>query len=372
MRRPRTPAIHPAFPLRRFGILVPAHNEEDVIEKTVTSFNKADYPVGSFEIHVVADHCSDRTALFAREGGAIVHERNEGPRSGKGAALAWLFERVLESDSTDAIVILDADTQVAPDFLRQMNSRLALGDQVVQGRHVISNPHEGWLPALVWAMFTIDNRFQNMGRANLGWSAKNMGDSICFLSHILRNLGWGEGLTDDFELRQRLLLEGIRIAYEPEALGYGEAPRSVAEATAQRMRWLRGTRESNRKYRLQLVRRWLKTREWCLLDGVLQTLIPSYSTLTMLCLGASLCHLLMGRFVAPGFPPLLLHGWLVMTGILILYPSWGLWLERAPLKAYLIILLGPLYVVWRTWLAFRARYIVRDVTWLRTPHGRAK
>ncbi len=61
-----------------------------------------------------------------------------------------------------------------------------------------------------------------------------------------------------------------------------------------------------------------------------------------------------------------------MTGILFLYPFLGLWLERAPLRAYLIVLLGPFYVVWRTWLAFRARHVERSLTWVRTPHGTAK
>ena len=92
-----------------------------------------------------------------------------------------------------------------------MDSRLAQGAQVVQGQHVIRNPDDGWFPALTWAMFLIDNRIQNLGRSNLGWSAKNMGDSICFRADVLRRLGWGEGLTEDYQLRQRLLLAGIAI-----------------------------------------------------------------------------------------------------------------------------------------------------------------
>src|SRR5512143_701417 len=223
----------------RFASVIPAHDEASVIAATVTRLRSLDYPAELFAIHVVADHCSDETAALARQVGAAVHERNDGPRTGKGAALAWLFGRILD-DPYDAVVVFDSDTRVATDFLRVMDSRLAQGAQVLHGQHVIRNPDDGWFPALTWAMFLIDNRIQNLGRSNLGWSAKNMGDSICFRADILRRLGWGEGLTEDYQLRQRLLLAGIAIRYEPLAKGYGEAPGTWAQARAQRARWLQG------------------------------------------------------------------------------------------------------------------------------------
>ena len=125
----------------RFAIVIPAHDEASVIAATVTRLRSLDYPAELFAIHVVADHCSDETAGLARQAGAVVHERNDGPRTGKGAALAWLFERILD-DPYDAVVVFDSDTRVATDFLRVMDSRLAQGAQVVQGQHVIRNPDE--------------------------------------------------------------------------------------------------------------------------------------------------------------------------------------------------------------------------------------
>src|SRR3990172_8955347 len=251
LRASPAPHLRSRTPSARFIIAIPAHDEASVIDATIRRLRTLDYPTDLFSIHVVADHCADSTASVARQAGAFVHERNEGPRSGKGAALAWLFHRVLD-DRCDAVVIFDSDTQVDSSFLRVMDARLAGGDRVIQGQHVIRNPGDGWFPALTWAMFLIDNRFQNLGRSNLGWSAKNMGDSICLRADILRRLGWGEGLTEDYQLRQLLLLAGIKISYEAFAKGYGEAPRTWAQARAQRGRWLRGTRQSSRQsaYRL--------------------------------------------------------------------------------------------------------------------------
>ncbi|GAP13478.1 glycosyltransferase [Longilinea arvoryzae] len=364
------PAVrwHDRQPRTRFAIAIPAHNEETVIAGTVQRLMALDYPFDRFRIHIVADHCTDQTALLARQAGAEAHERNEGPRSGKGAALSWLFGRILQDDQVDALVIFDADTRVDASFLRVMDARLTDGAQVVQGQHRISNPKSGWFPALTWAMFLIDNRFQNLGRSNLGWSAKHMGDSICFRADVLRRLGWGEGLTEDYQLRQRLLLEGIHIVYEPAALGLGEAPLTWQQARAQRARWLRGTHDASRQFAGQLLREALKRGDGALLDGALQAYLPSYSTLTLLAvllLVVQLVLLGLGGTIAAGAR----IGWAALVGLLYVYPLFGLVLERAPLRAYAAILTGPVFMLWRSGLALQARLGRRPVTWVRTAHG---
>jgi 1,2-diacylglycerol 3-beta-glucosyltransferase len=355
-------------PSHRFVIAVPAHDEASVIESTVHRLCALDYPADLFSVHIVADHCSDNTAVLARQAGAFAHERNDGPRTGKGAALSWLFQRVLD-ERCDAVVIFDSDTRVDPGFLRVMDARLAQGDQVVQGQHIISNPESGWFPALTRAMFLIDNRFQNLGRTNLGWSAKHMGDSICFRAGVLRKIGWGEGLTEDYHLRQRLLLEGVKIAYEPAAMGYGEAPRTWAQARAQRARWLRGTHDASQRFARRLLVEGIRRRDTALLDGALQAYLPSYSTLTMIAVAALLIQVLGNWLVGPIFSWRLIGAWAAAVGTLFAYPLIGLGLEQAPLKAYVVILSGPFFIIWRTWLALVARFGSKPVTWVRTAHG---
>src|SRR5918996_5490547 len=274
IRSASTPDAHSRSSSTRFMIVIPAHNEAGVIGATVSRLLAIGYPAHLFSVHIIADHCSDNTAEAARHAGAVVHERNEGPRTGKGAALSWLFQRILEKEQCDAVAIFDADTQVDPKFLRVVDWRLAQGDQVIQGQHVISNPDQGWFPALTWAMFLIDNRFQNLGRSNLGWSAKNMGDSICFRVDVLLQLGWGEGLTEDYHLRHKLLLNDIRIAYEPAAIGYGEAPLPWDRARAQRARWLRGTHDTSQQYVKHLIVEGMKRHNMAMLDGAIQASFP--------------------------------------------------------------------------------------------------
>jgi cellulose synthase/poly-beta-1,6-N-acetylglucosamine synthase-like glycosyltransferase len=358
-------------PSTRFAIVIPAHDEASVIAATVERLRTLDYPADLFTIHVVADHCSDNTAALARQAGACVHERNQGHRLGKGAALAWLFKRILQ-DPYDAVVVFDSDTQVDAGFLRFMAARMAQGAQVVQGQHIIRNPERGWFPALAWAMFLIDNRFQNLGRSNLGWSAKNMGDSICFHADILRRVGWGDGLTEDYQLRQRLLLAGIKICYEPFAKGYGEAPRTWAQARAQRARWLRGTRLASRQFGYQLLVEGLRRRDLALIDGALQGYLPSFSTLSIVCIIALVAQILVTWLESPALPAALIYAWAGLCVVLFVYPLFGLALEKAPAKAYIVILTGPLFIVWRTYLAIKSRYFRRQDVWVRTVHGELK
>jgi 1,2-diacylglycerol 3-beta-glucosyltransferase len=367
LRAPVRPAL-PARPTTRFVITIPAHDEATVIAATVSRLQKLDYPAHLFEVHIGADHCSDNTAALARAAGAVVHERREGPRSGKGAALAWLFERVV-NEQCDAVVVFDSDTQVEPGFLRWMDARLLQGAQVIQGQHIIRNPGDGWFPALAAAMFLIDNRYQNLGRTNLGWSAKHMGDSICFRAAILRRFGWGEGLTEDYQMRQRLLLNGVKIDYEPSARGYGEAPRTWAQARAQRARWLRGTRFSSRQLAGRLLAAAIERRSLALLDGALQAYMPSYSTLTIICVVACLIHLLLVRPAISFGEPVLSYAWASTCALLLMYPFFGLLLERAPARAYFAIMTGPWFVVWRTALAISSRLRRSPAIWVRTPHG---
>lgn len=347
-----------------FAVAIPANNEEGVIEGTVRAIRAVDYPAGLVDIYLVADHCTDQTASIARRTGAQVYERTTPERDGKGPALAWLFERIFDSGQAyDAFVILDADTQLDSRFFSFMAARLEAGSQAVQGNHVIRNARAGWFPALTWAMFRIDNRVQNLGRANLGFSAKNMGDSICFKPDIIRWLCWGKGLVDDYSFRQDLLLHGVHIDFEPRAIGYGQAAINWKQARSQRSRWLMGTYQANQQTAGKMLKEGLRKRDLTLLEGALSAYLPSYSTLALIVAPMTAFSCL----VRSGIPAWLPAAWSAALVLVIIYPLISLFLDRAPLIAFLVILTGPVYILWRTGVAFTTRYIRKDAEWIRTP-----
>jgi hypothetical protein len=112
------------------------------------------------------------------------------------------------------------------------------------------------------------------------------------------------------------------------------------------------------------------------LDGGLQAIFPSYSTLTLISVAILLSYLLASlAFSLAGSPIFswnVFTTWCVLLLILILYPLLGLALEKAPLRAYLVMLSGPFFVIWRTWLAIHSRFVRGQVSWVRTPHGTHK
>ena len=115
--------------LHRFAIITSARNEEGVIGKLIESIHGQDYPKDCYDIFVIADNCTDSTADAARSMGAIVYERKDTERVGKGYALGWFFERfnLEHAKNYDAVAVFDSDNLLDADFLYEMNKVLASG-----------------------------------------------------------------------------------------------------------------------------------------------------------------------------------------------------------------------------------------------------
>ncbi|MFD6137003.1 glycosyltransferase family 2 protein, partial [Isoptericola sp. NPDC060257] len=108
----------------RVTVLVPAHDEEEALPRTLRSL--ADQTLRPGRVVVVADNCSDATTDVARAHGADVVETS-GNRDRKAGALNQALRRV----RTDLVLVLDADTTITPRFvedgLRLLDSRPSLG-----------------------------------------------------------------------------------------------------------------------------------------------------------------------------------------------------------------------------------------------------
>jgi cellulose synthase/poly-beta-1,6-N-acetylglucosamine synthase-like glycosyltransferase len=361
--RRRTSGSHP-LPTRTFAIVIPAHNEGAVLAKTIRFLRAQNYPSDLFDIYVAADHCDDHTAQVARENGAICYERSEEPRGRKGYALQWLLKRIIASKKDyDAIVIFDADSQVDPSFLAAMNRALIQGHTVLQGKHVIARPRGNRFSGLAAVDMRLNNLLFNQARHNLGLSCRLMGDAMCLAIGVIRQHGWpAESFGEDREYGLYLLTQGIRIAYVPEAVSFGQAAPGWKDASAQRLRWYRGVFQIRKKFALKLLRSGVEGWNWAAFEQAIALLLPSFSTLV------SLSILVVGLQWAWGSLGLLLPQPVSIGFVLAwaLLPFLGLWADRAPASAYRALLYGPLYLLWRLWIGFQARIQGRRVRWIRT------
>ncbi len=83
----------------KIAVLIPCYQEEKTIGKVVRDFKAA---LPQAEIYVFDNNCTDKTAQFAREAGAIVRREK---RQGKGFVVASMFEQV----EADIFVMVDGD-----------------------------------------------------------------------------------------------------------------------------------------------------------------------------------------------------------------------------------------------------------------------
>jgi cellulose synthase/poly-beta-1,6-N-acetylglucosamine synthase-like glycosyltransferase len=104
--------------LKPITVIVPAHNEEAVIERKVLNVLTGSYPRHLIEVIVASDGSSDRTVELARRAGATVLDL---PRSGKVAALS---AAVTHADG-EILVFTDADCLLEPRSLAELVANFA-------------------------------------------------------------------------------------------------------------------------------------------------------------------------------------------------------------------------------------------------------
>lgn len=148
-----------------FAMVVCAHNEERVIGALVENLHLLNYSDKLYDIFVVADNCTDKTAEVARKAGAQVHERFNDTEKGKGYAMDWMFNRLFKMERQyDAVCVFDADNLVHPDFLKEMNSRLCNGERLIQGyldSKILTIPGFQVLSRLLSGLLTMYTIWQN-------------------------------------------------------------------------------------------------------------------------------------------------------------------------------------------------------------------
>jgi cellulose synthase/poly-beta-1,6-N-acetylglucosamine synthase-like glycosyltransferase len=357
--RRHTPLAGPVT--RRFAIVIPAHNEETLIGRLLGNLYQLDYPKSGFDIYVTADNCDDLTAPLARSLGARVYERFDTSLQGKGFALRWLLQQILEEGpGYDAVVILDADSKVAPNFLRSMDARLEAGSQVIQAHYSVLNPEEAPLAALRYAALAAVHYLRPLGRSTLGLSCGLKGNGMCFATPVLARFGWHWfTLAEDVEFHLVLARAGVRVDFAPETSVLADMPISFSQAMSQNARWEKGRLQLLRQHLLSLLAEAVRHRSPLRLDAAAEQLIPPLSVLFAL---SGIC-LVVGLGIGARIPATLAA---LSLGGQLAYLLAGLVLVRAPWRTYLALRHAPLYVVWKVALYGQTLLTTRTMRWIRT------
>lgn len=361
LRRARADAedVEPEAP-RRFALLIPAHDEELLVEAAIRSARTCEHPAGALVVHVIADNCTDRTAEVARRAGAEVWVREDPGQRGKGQALAWGLAR-LDLDRFDAVAVVDADNLLDRGFFREMSHRLAAGDRILQGYDGISNPSETMLTRLIAVTSVMKNLFLYGGKSVLGFSSLLMGTGMVFAAPVLREAEWtAHGIGEDLEQSLDLLAAGERIRFVPGARVYAQEASSFRQGTVQRQRWSSG-RQQLRRRAWRALRRGIATRQWDLAQAGAELLLPTYAMTLNL-------TLLTGLLSVAALPVTPVPLAAVLLALCAQGAEVGLALRemRATRPFVVSLLLTPAFLAWRGAIDVLALFGFRGSRWTRT------
>ena len=224
------------------SILIPCHNEHEVIDKTVENVLNIDYD--NYEIILIDDRSTDDTAQIienlAKNNNkiqALVRDKQATP--GKSAVL----NDAMKLAKGDAILVFDADAKVEPDFIKKLIIKLEPADVgAVQAQKVIINAKQNFLTKCQFNEYIMDSHFQ-IGRDAVRGAVELRGNGEMIKREALNSInGWNEEtITDDLDMSTRLHIKGWDIRFCPEAKVYEEGVITFGALIRQRRRWVEGS-----------------------------------------------------------------------------------------------------------------------------------
>lgn len=221
-------------------VLIPAFNEEQVIEGTIVALRTAGFKRG--DIYIVDDMSSDATATIARRKGVNVFTVIEKGGCKARAQLQGLDYYHLQ-DRYDWVVFLDADTKVEPTFLRVMRQASIKNPEVTlfvgqvksaENNHVFS--------ALRAYEYTYGQELVKRGQANFNVIFVSPGCASMYkLSDLIYKIKIEDDtLAEDMDLTIQVHRLRGKIKYIHAASVITQDPDSFIDYHKQIMRWYRG------------------------------------------------------------------------------------------------------------------------------------
>ena len=347
----------------RFDVVVPAHNEAGTIARVIDSLRALDYPSDQVRLFVVADNCTDDTARRAEDANVRVLVREDPERRGKGYALEHAYDVVLAEGVADAVVVIDADTEVSPNLLSAFAARFEAGADVVQAEYGVRNGRESWRTRLMVVALSLFHTLRSLARERLGLSCGLRGNGMAFRCALLRRVPpRAYSLVEDVEYGIALGLVGIRIEYVAEAVVRGDMPATAAASESQRARWEHGRWATTRSHLPSLLGAWRAGGGRVPLDLAADLLVPPLTTLAALVTAGTVVSLTAYRtgsatIIAPAL-------WIVALVCMLAYVFRGVALAGAGWGVLRDLAWVPVYAAWKLALALRRRPSSGE--WVRT------
>jgi cellulose synthase/poly-beta-1,6-N-acetylglucosamine synthase-like glycosyltransferase len=362
------------------SIHIATYNEKGVVGRLLEACARLNYT--NYEVILVDDSTDGSMEVLEPwkqvERFTIIHRDT---RDGfKGGALSYALRAM--DPRTEFVAIFDADAVPFPDVLRDLlyhfytsgNPRPRPIPEVgaVQSYqwHIL-NKSESWLTAAVRTEYAGSYMIERPFQQVLGSMKMIAGTAYMIRAGLLRELGWGRSLTEDWELTLRLYAKGFKVVYTPYAETPAECVATFGRLARQRMRWAEGHSYNVNKWFLTI----LRSPRLSLLEKaefIYYGLYYLQSALFMLGSAAWLVSEIVLQVRVPEWTALL--GWSLLFSNLFSLPLMnlgGLLLEGSPRRDYQGVLgavaLSFLLVPFQAWASVKGLFERREGGWFRTP-----
>lgn len=240
-------------PLSRYPkitLVVPAHNEELVINKTTQAILDLNYPVNKLEVLIYADNCSDNTAKIAREMINQYPERKNVQvieRTGTGGK-AGVLNDALKIAHGEYLGVYDVDAMPEKNALYFLVRKILEDPERYKaafGRNKTRNARQNFLTKCINQEIVVTQRIQHCGIWQLFKIGRIPGTNFIINTNYVRSIGgWRNGaLTEDTDISFKIMGSGslIALAYNSEA--FQQEPERLKDYYFQRLRWAKGNYE---------------------------------------------------------------------------------------------------------------------------------
>ncbi|WP_326520747.1 glycosyltransferase family 2 protein [Leptothoe spongobia] len=334
----------------RRAILMPAHNEEAVIQATLSTLTSQ--LKSTDRLVVVADNCTDATAEIARQAGATVLEREDDQQRGKGYALDFGI-RYLSQDAPDVLMMVDADCQVKPGSIDAIANLALTTNRPVQATYLLEqSPNPSPKEMVSTFAFKVKNQVRPLGLRILGQPCLLTGTGMAFPWATLKEVDLASGnIVEDMKLGLDLAIAGHSPIMCPNALVTGDQPQQDSTAMTQRTRWEHGHLQTLLTCVPPLLWQGLKQGRIGLIALALDLCVPPLSLLVMLWVSATVVITAMTLLLATTWlPAITLYG----AGLSLLVAIGLAWSGFARQDISLGKLLSiPFYILWKIPLYFK-------------------
>lgn len=345
----------PTTSLLKLGVVIPAHNEAGGIAACVKSVLACQAAGVDLQVVVIADNCTDMTAQFAKEAGARVIVRMDQANRGKGFALDVAFGRLLR-EGIEAFVVIDADTEVEPNFITEMAHAFQQGADAVQCRYLVNNAQFTFRTRLMNVALLAFNVLRPLGRNAIGCSAGIFGNGFGLSATTLCEVPYSaRSVVEDLEYHLKLVKAGKQVRFLNSTTVRAEMPAGGRAAQTQRSRWEGGRIRMMLDFAPSLIRD-IARGERRLIEPLLDLLLLPLAFHVVLLASLMLVpNPFLKIYAASSLAMVLFH---VLSAV---------WVGEGTKNDVLALLGAPLYILWKmTMVRSVVRSSRKKAEWVRT------